>query len=153
MRIIIVAFLVFTSVFMVQCNSGKEGEDADIYAGMDFRTRIRMRQYMVQGQQLYQIHCANCHGDDGKGLGKLIPPLVKADYFLQDLTRAICISRNGIKGSMLVNDVEYNQQMPDHKDLTALEIAEIITYASNTWGNVSGLIGVKKVEAVLAKCK
>ncbi|MEQ9297017.1 MAG: cytochrome c [Cyclobacteriaceae bacterium] len=153
MRIIIVAFLVFTSVFMVQCNSGKEAEDADIYAGMEFRTRIRMRQYMVQGQQLYQIHCANCHGDDGKGLGKLIPPLAKADYFLQDLTRAICISRNGIKGSMLVNNIEYNQQMPDHKDLTALEIAEIITYASNSWGNVSGLTEVKEVEAVLNNCK
>ncbi len=108
---------------------------------------------MVQGQQQYQIHCANCHGDDGKGLGQLIPPLAKADYFLEDIPRAICISRNGMKGSMLVNGVEYNQQMPEHKDLTALEIAEIITYASNSWGNVSGLTDVKQVEAILAKCK
>ncbi len=153
MRLITVAVLVFASVFMIQCDSGKQGEDAGIYEGMDFRTRIRMRQYMVQGKQLYQIHCANCHGDDGKGLGKLIPPLAKADYFLKDLNRAMCISRNGIKGSMLVNEVEYNQQMPDHKDLTPLEIAEIITYASNSWGNVSGLTEVKQVEAVLAKCK
>jgi mono/diheme cytochrome c family protein len=141
------------SVFLFQCDSGKQGEDEGIYEGMDFRTRIRMRQYMVQGKQLYQIHCANCHGDDGKGLGKLIPPLAKADYFLQDLPRAICISRNGIKGSMIVNGVEYNQQMPDHKDLTPLEIAEIITYASNSWENVSGLTEVKQVEAVLDKCK
>ena len=153
MRLITVAVLVFASVFMIQCDSGKQGEDEGIYEGMDFRTRIRMRQYMVQGKQLYQIHCANCHGDDGKGLGKLIPPLAKADYFLNDLDRAMCISRNGIKGSMLVNEVEYNQQMPDHKDLTPLEIAEIITYASNSWGNVSGLTEVKQVEAVLAKCK
>ncbi len=153
MRLITVAVLVFTSVFMIHCDSGKQGEDEGIYEGMDFRTRIRMRQYMVQGKQLYQIHCANCHGDDGKGLGKLIPPLAKADYFLNDLDRAMCISRNGIKGSMLVNEVEYNQQMPDHKDLTPLEIAEIITYASNSWGNVSGLTEVKQVEAVLAKCK
>ena len=152
MRLILVALFAFMSVFLFQCDSGRQGEE-DIYEGMDFRTRIRMRQYMVQGKQLYQIHCANCHGDDGKGLGKLIPPLAKADYFLKDLNRAICLSRNGIKGSMIVNGVEYNQQMPDHKDLTPLEIAEIITYASNSWGNVSGLTGVKQAESVLNKCQ
>ena len=153
MRLILVALFAFISVFLFQCDSGKQGEEEGIYEGMDFRTRIRMRQYMVQGKQLYQIHCANCHGEDGKGLGQLIPPLAKADYFLEDLNRAICLSRNGIKGSMVVNGVEYNQQMPDHKDLTPLEIAEIITYASNSWGNVAGLTEVKQAEAVLAKCK
>ena len=32
------------------------------------------------GQALYEQHCGNCHGLDGRGLGTLIPPLAGADY-------------------------------------------------------------------------
>ena len=35
------------------------------------------------GKRLYEQHCQSCHMPDGKGLGKLIPPLAGADYVLQ----------------------------------------------------------------------
>ena len=147
----IVVSWVCLMVFFSQC--GPSSKEVDIYEDMDFRTRIRMRQYMTEGKGLYQIHCANCHGEDGKGLGKLIPPLAKADFLQNNIEAAICISRNGMQGSIVVNGVEYNQQMPGHDDLTDLEIAEIVTFVGNAWGNKSGLIDVKTTSKILEGCE
>lgn len=152
MRYFLLALSLWLNAVLTQCDSKPEGE-VDIYEGMDMRTKVRMRQYMVQGKQLYVIHCQNCHGEDGKGLGELIPPLAKADYLMEDINRAICITQNGQQGSIMVNGKEYNQPMPAHYDLKPLEIAEIITYITNAWGNKSGIHEVKEVEGVLAGCE
>jgi cytochrome c551 len=134
-----------------QCES-KKGE-VDIYEGMDGRTKIRMRQYMVQGKILYQMHCQNCHGEDGLGLGKLIPPLAKSDYLISDIARGMCIIKNGQEGKIQVNGIEYEQLMPPLNNITPLEIAEIITFVSNSWGNKTQLWDVKEAERVLSDCQ
>ena len=33
-----------------------------------------------EGAKLYATHCASCHGDQGQGLQRLIPPVANADY-------------------------------------------------------------------------
>ena len=36
-----------------------------------------------QGERLYVQHCSGCHGEQGQGLGTLIPPLAGSDYLAQ----------------------------------------------------------------------
>jgi cytochrome c551 len=52
----------------------------------------------------------------------------------------------GINGPMIVNNVEFNQPMPANPDLTDLEIAEILTYIGNTWGNEMGGFTLEEVQ-------
>lgn len=146
-----ISFVLWTVVILWQCQS--KNDAPDVYDGMDSRTAIRMRQYMVQGKSLYQMHCQNCHGDTGQGLGELIPPLAKSDYLMSDIDRALCIIKNGQKGEITVNGVVYNQIMPASSALKDLEIAEIATYIANSWGNKSGLVEVKHVQDVLGSCQ
>ncbi len=130
----------------------KKGESKDLYAGMDDKTKTRMQQYYRQGKKLYLTHCASCHQIDGKGLASLYPPLSGADYLMKDPVKVACIIKKGISGEIVVNGTKYNQPMPSLDYLTNIEIAEIITYISNSWENKSTLHEVKTVESITKGC-
>ena len=70
---------------------------------------------------------------------------------ITDVGRSLYIIRNGLKGSIMVNDIEYNQPMPGNSNLTPLEIAQISTYIYNVWGNEHGLITTEEVNKALAQ--
>ncbi len=145
---------VATTVSMTSCSESKkeEGKSDDIYEGLDERTSIRLQQYISEGAQLYKTNCSACHQMEGQGLAALIPPLAGSDYLLDDPKRAACIIKNGQNGKITVNGVEYEGVMP-MLNLKDLEIAEILTYISNSWGNKKGLIDVNEVAAFLKECE
>ncbi|MDO6439366.1 cytochrome c [Cyclobacterium sp. 1_MG-2023] len=133
-------------LFMLSCNGGDDNKNEGISNIKDLKTR----QYAIQGQQLYLQYCSNCHQEDGTGLNRLIPPLKNADYMLVDVNRSLYIIKNGLNGSILVNNVEYNQPMPENSKLSPIEIAQIATYIYNVWGNEYGLITPEKVKEALS---
>ncbi len=139
-------------IALTACNSGKESTDNSSETEMDYPTKVRLRQYIVNGKQLYLTHCANCHQQDGSGLAQLYPPLAKSDYLMQDLKRAACIIKYGASDEILVNGRKFNQPMPGITHLSPLEIAEIVTYISNSWGNEGGLSSTRDVTVWLKKC-
>ncbi len=149
--VLILGLIFFLSTFFLNCNRERKKENQFVEA-MDSRTKIRYRQYMVIGKRLYKQHCANCHGENGEGLEQLYPPLAKSDYLMEDVERAICQIRYGIEGEITVNGISYNQKMAGHDDLRPLNIAEIITFITNSWGNEKGLVSAKDVEQVLSRC-
>ncbi|WP_026955472.1 c-type cytochrome [Algoriphagus vanfongensis] len=105
--------------------------------------------YAVNGKRLYENNCGNCHQNDGKGLGKLIPPLRDSDYFKESMHRSIWIMKYGQKGEIIVNGESYNQAMPANPNLTPLEISQISTYLYNIWGMNEGEISSSQVEKYL----
>lgn len=116
------------------------------------KEEIKLKQYIVEGQRLYATHCSNCHGVDGKGLGKVYPPLNPSDFMNDNTDKVLCIMRNGLKEEITVNGVVYNQLMPGVPQLTDLEVAEIATYIYNSWGDEKGIIGVNEVGQLKNKC-
>ncbi|MBV6644456.1 MAG: cytochrome c [Cyclobacteriaceae bacterium] len=120
---------------------------------MDRETKIKYQQYLVQGKELYGTYCMNCHQENGQGLARLYPPLAKSDYLFNNIPRAACIVKNGQSKGITVNGVEYNQMMPGLGHLSNLEIAEILTYVTNSWGNENGLVSVQNVEKWTAACQ
>ncbi len=136
-----------TMLVAVACGSPSGKQE-----GMDRETKLKLDQYLVAGAELYATYCTNCHQDDGKGLASLYPPLAASDYLLADIPRAACIIKNGQFKEIVVNGTTYNQMMPGLQHLTNLEVAQILTYVSNSWGNDKGLQGVKEVEKWLASC-
>ena len=113
---------------------------------------VKFRQYYLKGEQLYQLHCANCHQKDGKGFGLLYPPLDSADYLSAYPDSVLCIIRNGRTGNLFVNKKLFNQPMPAFPALTDIEVAQIATYIYNSWSNKRGIFEVKDVSAPLSKC-
>ncbi len=143
------SLLLLTIVFFSCTSSGSKNQVGE---SIDRDTQIRLEQYIVQGMSLYKANCANCHGAEGQGLARLYPPLAGSDYLLADLKRAACLIKNGQQGEISVNGVVYNQMMPANKTLDPIEIAEIITYVTNSWGNNAGLTPVNAVSSWMLKC-
>lgn len=105
-----------------------------------------------EGAQLYKKHCSNCHGDDGTGLEALYPPLAKSDMLEALGVSAACVIRNGLKGEIMVNGVKFETGMEPIKNLSAIEITNILNYIHNAWGNKRAYIQLNEVETVLESC-
>lgn len=113
--------------------------------------KVKLEQFYVNGQELYEQNCANCHQKDGLGFKDLYPPIAGSDY-LKNKEAVICMIRNGASGEMTVNGKVYNQQMPANAQLYDLDIAAITTYIYNKWGNESAITETDSVKKVLQRC-
>jgi mono/diheme cytochrome c family protein len=108
-----------------------------------------------QGELHYKQHCANCHGDQGQGLGALIPPLAQSDYLTAHTDELACLILKGNAGdTMLVNGILYaGQSMPGNKDLSPIEIANILNYIGHSWGNRLPEFQLAPVREQLSGCE
>jgi nitrite reductase (NO-forming) len=83
----------------------------------------------------------------------VFPPLAKSDYLLKDPKHAIDVALNGLTGKVTVNGKTYNSVMPPMSQLNDDEIANILTYVLNSWGNDGGAISKEDVQKVRANTK
>ena len=113
---------------------------------------LKTEQYYSEGYQLYTTHCANCHQADGLGLVDLYPPLSESTY-LSRRNEMICVVKNGLSGEIKVGGKTYNRPMPANPKLTDIEIAEIVTYVTNTWGEKTVYMHTDSVTAALTRCE
>jgi nitrite reductase (NO-forming) len=110
-------------------------------------------QQIKAGEVLFKGTCSTCHQDTGMGLPDVFPPLAGSDYLLADSKRAIGVVLNGLAGPVTVNGKTYTSVMPPMSQLNDDEVANILTYALNTWGNKGGVVTSKQVQAVRATTK
>lgn len=135
--------LVVASLSLMSCRPDNR------YSG---REAIKFDQYMFQGEQLYTAHCLNCHQKDGTGLGRLIPPL-QTDFISKQKELVICGIKHGLEGPIKINGIIYEGVMPSNPRLTPIEIAEIMTYISNSWGNDYGIVNTAEIKTALKSCR
>ncbi len=91
---------------------------------------------VAQGKKLYETHCADCHGDDGKGLPPAYPPLAGNRALTMDsAANAIRVVLNGgfapgTKGNPRPYGMPpYSHVMDDD------EVAAVVTYLRASWNN------------------
>jgi nitrite reductase (NO-forming) len=106
---------------------------------------------MAAGKSLFAGTCSACHQPEGQGLVPAFPPLAKSDYIKQNgKGRAIEIVLNGMTGKVTVNGQDYNSVMPPQSHMTDDDIANILTYVLNSWGNDFGVVSAEDVTKVRA---
>ncbi|MBI3142557.1 MAG: cytochrome c [Bacteroidetes bacterium] len=112
---------------------------------------IKKRQYASQGRLVYQKQCVNCHQDDGNGYARLYPPLHHA---LQSKPLdLVCLILEGRRGSVVIDGESYTLPMPAFGHLKDDELAKLLTYLYNTWGQEGPLVGVDEVEKQTRACR
>lgn len=114
---------------------------------------INYKRYYVNGKGLYEKNCQSCHGTDGNGLGTLYPPLTDSTYLSLNKNKLACIIRNGQNEEILINKVSYQGQMSGNNTLAEIEIAQLIVYISNSFGNKQGFYDQTQVSEDLNRCK
>ena len=114
--------------------------------------RIQYDMYYANGRDLYIQHCQNCHGAKGEGLAKLAPPLTDTTFLRANKKKVACWIKNGVSEPMVVAGEKYEGKMPDH-NFANIDIAQIIVYVTNTFGNKHGNYTQNEVASDLADCK
>ena len=84
---------------------------------------------VAHGEQVFNANCAACHQTGGTGNPALgAPPLVNDKVVLGPRQHQIDVVLNG----------QNNGKMPPWKHLPDVDIASVITYTRNSWGNKAG---------------
>jgi len=118
----------------------------------DNEQSIEFKRYYSEGAIVYQTRCQNCHGADGDGLSALIPPLNDSLYLKNNKASLACYINSGLKGAITVDKRQFDGAMPANS-LAPMEVAQVITYINNSFGNKLGMTTVDQAEADLGKCK
>ncbi|MEJ7559476.1 MAG: cytochrome c [Pedobacter sp.] len=114
--------------------------------------KVQQDMYYTNGRDLYIAHCQNCHGAKGEGLAKLAPPLTDTLFLKANRKKLACWIKNGVSEPMVVGGVKYEGKMPDH-NFANIDIAQIIVYITNDFGNKQGNYTQQEVAADLSDCK
>jgi mono/diheme cytochrome c family protein len=108
---------------------------------------------MTRGQKVYAAQCLTCHMADGGGVLNMNPPLIKTKWVLGDKTKLIQIVLQGMSTGVEINGDEYHNVMAAHDFLTDQEIADVLTYIRNSFGNKAKAVTVSDVKSVRTKTK
>ena len=80
---------------------------------------------VARGESVYAVNCVACHQTNGQGISGIFPALAGSDIVLNDKDRNIEILMEGVQGAAM-NSFSY---------LSEVELASVITYTRQSWGN------------------
>lgn len=109
-----------------------------------------MEKRMELGKRAFDTNCMACHQTNGAGIPGAFPPLAKSDYMMADRERSVDIMLEGLIGKIKVNGVDYDSIMPK-LIMSDDDIASVLTYAMNSWGNKAAAITPDEVDAGKAR--
>lgn len=105
--------------------------------------------YMAKGAKIYSAKCNGCHGSDAKGNGSTYPSLVGSAWANGETERFAMIIINGLEGPVS-NGTTYGIMPPQGIGMTPEDLAGIMTYVRNNFGNTKGdVITVEMAKAAL----
>ncbi|MBW1294499.1 c-type cytochrome [Aquimarina litoralis] len=103
---------------------------------------------ITRGEEIYTDFCMQCHLPDGKGTPKVFPPLAGSDWLINKRTESIHSIKYGLNGPIKVNGESYNSAMTS-LGLEDEEIADVMNYIMNSWGNKQNkMVTVQEVAAI-----
>lgn len=105
---------------------------------------------MQRGKKVYDQICVACHGVDGGGMPRMNPPLWKTSYVLGDKKALAKIILKGLKGGEVEIDGDrFENAMPAQESLLSdQQIADVLTYVRNSFGNKASSVTITEVRNV-----
>ena len=107
-----------------------------------------------RGKKIYNAQCVACHQTNGQGVTGVYPPLAGSEWVLghQEVLARILI--NGLNGPLEVLGSQYNGNMPAFGpaglNLKPTDIASVLTYIRQEWGNVETDFTIETMEKYMA---
>src|SRR5262249_13577723 len=85
---------------------------------------------------------------DGQGLPGQIPPLARSDFLMANKERAVRAVLQGLTGEITVNGKKFNGQMIPLNYLSDEDIANVVTYVRNSFGNTGEAVSVAEARRI-----
>ena len=106
-----------------------EGEKKKSAAAAEDPNKVwQLAELAARGQSIYAANCAACHQPTGQGVPGTFPALDGSKIVNGPKADQIALVLNGKPGTA----------MPSWKSLSDIDIASVISYTRNSWGNKTG---------------
>ena len=128
MKLFIICFLAIASLFIFKSNTNTYTQQTD-----------PLEESIVRGSEIYTDFCITYHLPNGEGVENIYPPLAKSDYLMQKQEESIRGIKYGQERALVVNGKTYNGKM-DALGLGDDEVADVMNYITNSWGNKNNKI-------------
>ena len=106
-----------------------------------------------RGKAVYGANCLSCHQADGSGVGNLNPPLYGTQWITGSKTTLVQMVLKGSKGKVEIDGETFHNTMPAQAYLTDQQIADVLTYVRNSFGNKASPVTPAEVKSIRAKTK
>lgn len=105
--------------------------------------------WLAQGRAEYAL-CASCHQLSGEGVAGQFPPLKNSEFVIKGERRLVAILKHGIAGGLSVNGKSFNGNMEPlgSTKLTPKQLAQVLSYVRNEWGNKGSLLYEDQIVAL-----
>ena len=119
-----------------------------LFEGVWLYQKKPLEQSIADGEEIYNDFCIQCHLNTGEGVSGVFPPLAKSDFLVNNIEISIKGLKYGMSGPIVVNGEEYDGVMED-QGLGDDEIADVLNYILNSWGNqYNEIITLEQVASV-----
>jgi glucose/arabinose dehydrogenase/mono/diheme cytochrome c family protein len=105
---------------------------------------------LLAGKTVYDSYCLPCHMNNGKGAPGMNPPLIGTDYVLGDKERLIKVVLQGLSEPIEIKGEIYQNVMASHSFLSDQQIADVLTFVRQSFGNNASQISPEEVKKVRA---
>ncbi len=106
---------------------------------------------LYAGKRVYDKYCVSCHMNTGRGAPGMNPPLNGVPLVTGDKRVLISIVLNGLTQPMVIKGETYSNTMAAHNFLTDQQIADVLTYVRNTFGNKAEPVTAEEVKKLRPK--
>jgi len=96
----------------------------------DVSKKFTLAELKAQGEKIYAANCVACHQPNGKGMPPAFPPLAGSKVVLAAADQQISVVLNGRPGTA----------MQSFAKLSNTDLASVITYTKNSFGNSTGTL-------------
>lgn len=109
-------------------------------------------QDLVKGKKIYETRCLVCHQADGGGVPNMNAPLDGSSNLVgNDIARLVRIIKNGYSERVALDGYYYSNAMTANPDFTDADIANVLSYVRNSWGNKASKITIAQVQTAKRK--
>ena len=152
---VITTALVSTTLWSCSSSTNQENTDSSTTTSPDESevSSVVVTQVIEQGEAVYGQYCVACHQTDGNGMSGAFPPLTQTKWVEGDKAELIGIVLNGMQGPITVKGEEYNNVMAAHDFLSDEDIAAVLTYVRQSFGNNASEVTVAEVAEARSSAK
>ncbi|MEO6704545.1 MAG: cytochrome c [Ginsengibacter sp.] len=148
---IVIAFLFF--VFTGTSAFAQTHKTTVARTSSKMTTAVGLPASIQRGKAIYASYCLTCHQADAGGVPNLNPPLIQTSYVLGKKEPLIKIILNGFTEHVDIDGESYSNNMPPLNSLKDQQIADVLTYIRNNFGNKAGAVLPAEVQKVRRSIK
>lgn len=113
-----------------------------------------LNESISQGKVVYQKYCLSCHQADGSGVPNMNPTLIQTKWILGPKAILIHQVLKGSKGKVEIEGETFHNTMPAlGQTLSDRQVADVLTYVRNSFGNKASRVTPAEVKSIRAKAK